>query len=399
MRIGCLIRLWTEIMTATLIRIGLVMEHTLAFYREILRGVNHFATQRPQWVFTPIASNVRALRLVQPLRCHGYIAHIFHPALASALQNLRRPVINVSGVLPDLPFPRVVADHAEVGRQAARHLLERGLRQLAFVGYRRHHFATERERGFREIAAAAGVPVATFHQPSQRWEDPSGVWRWNEPLLTWLRQLPKPVGVLASHDTQGAQIAEYCHQLNLVVPDQVAVVGVDDDDLLCELARPSLSSVHLPAERIGYEAARLLDQWLGGNRPSERALVLPPTGVIVRQSSNLQAVPDADVATAVRFIHDHAHEPLRVADVLRVVEMARRALERRFRKWLKRSILEEIRRAHVNRAQQLLITTDLPMSQVAVRCGLQTSRHLSIAFRHVVGMTPTMFRRQSRSRP
>jgi LacI family transcriptional regulator len=386
-------------MAAELIRIGLVMEHSLAFYREILRGVNHFATQRPHWLFTPIASNVRALRLVQPLRCHGYIAHVFHPVLASALQKLRRPVINVSGVLPELPFPRVVADHAEVGRQAARHLLECGLRQLAFVGYRQHHFATERERGFRETAATAGVPVAVFYQPSQRWEDPTGVWRWNKPLFDWLRQLPKPVGVLASHDTQGAQIAEYCHQLNLVVPDQVAVVGVDDDDLLCELSRPSLSSVHLPAARIGYEAARLLDEWLGGQRPAERALVLPPMGVIVRQSSNLQAVPDTDVATAVRFIHDHAHERLRVADVLRVVAMARRALERRFRKWLYRSILEEIRRAHVNRAKQLLISTDLPMSQVAQRSGLQTSRHLSIAFRQVLGTTPTAFRRQSRSRP
>jgi LacI family transcriptional regulator len=386
-------------MAASFVRIGLVLEHSLAFYRQILRGVNHFATQRPNWLFTPIACNARALQLVRPLRCHGYIAHIFHPALADALQALRRPVINVSGVLPDLPFPRVVADHAEVGRQAAQHLLERGLQQLGFVGYRRHHFAVERERGFREVAEAAGVSVATFHQPGQRWEDPSGVWRWNEPLLEWLRRLPKPVGVLASHDTQGAQIAEYCYQLNLTVPDDVAVVGVDDDDLLCDLSRPSLSSVRLPAERIGFEAARLLDLWLNGQRPADRALVLPPAGVMVRQSSNLQAVPDAGVAAAIRFIHDHAHEPLQVSDVLRAVAMARRALERRFRRWLQRSILEEIRRAHVLIAQRLLIATDLPMSQIAARSGLQTSRHLSIAFRQVAGATPTAFRNQSRLKP
>jgi LacI family transcriptional regulator len=381
------------------VRIGLVLEHSLAFYRQILRGINRFASERPNWLLTPIACNVRAVRLVRSLQCRGYIAHIFHPALADALQAFRRPIINVSGVLPQLPFPRVVADHAEVGRQAARHLLECGLRQLGFVGYQRHHFATERERGFREVAKIAGVPVATFHEPGRRCEDPSGVWRWNEPLLTWLRKLPKPVGVLASHDTQGAQIAEYCHQLDLTVPDQVAIVGVDDDDLLCDLSRPSLSSVRLPAERIGYEAARLLDQWLGGSRPAERALVLPPAGVMVRQSSNLQAVPDAGVAAAVRFIHDHAHEPLHVSDVLREVPMARRALERRFRRWLQRSILEEIRRAHVIVAQRLLIATDLPMSQIAIRCGLQSSRHLSIAFRQVTKVTPTAFRRQSRLKP
>jgi LacI family transcriptional regulator len=383
-------------MTSPFVRIGLVLEHSLSFYRQILRGVNHFATQRPQWLFTPIACNVRALQLVRPLSCDGYIAHIFHPALGNALQKLRRPVINVSGVLPELPFPRVVADHAEVGRQAARHLLECGLRQLGFVGYRRHHFAIERERGFREIAEAAEVSVAAFHQPGERWKDPSGVWRWNERLLEWLRQLPKPVGVLASHDTQGAQIAEYCQQLNLTVPDDVAVVGVDDDDLLCDLSRPSLSSVRLPAVRIGFEAARLLDEWLSGSRPHNQALILPPAGVMVRQSSNLQAVSDSAVAAAVRFIHDHAHEPLQVSDVLRAVAMARRGLERRFRRWLQRSILEEIRRAHVIVAQRLLVATDLPMSQIATRSGLQSSRHLSIAFRKVMGLTPTAFRNQSR---
>jgi LacI family transcriptional regulator len=120
---------------------------------------------------------------------------------------------------------------------------------------------------------------------------------------------------------------------------------------------------------------------------------------MVRQSSNLQAVPDAGVAAAVRFIHDHAHEPLRVSHVLRAVAMARRALERRFRKWLQRSLLEEIRRAHIIVAQRLLIATDLPMNQIATRSGLQTSRHLSIAFRRVTGVTPTAFRKQSRLKP
>lgn len=170
------------------------------------------------------------------------------------------------------------------------------------------------------------------------------------------------------------------------------MVGVDDDDLLCELSRPSLSSVRLLAERIGYEAARMLDEWLSGRRPANRALVLPPVGVMVRQSSSLQAVPDADVAAAVRFIHDHAHEPLQVNDVLRTVAMARRALERRFRKWLQRSILDEIRRAHVERAQRLLISTDLPISQIAIQSGLQSSRYLSVAFRQVNGLTPTTSR-------
>jgi LacI family transcriptional regulator len=382
-------------MAAPFIRIGLVMEHSLSFYRQILRGIKTFASDRPEWLFTPIAADPKALELVKPLRCHGYIAHIFHRPLGLKLRSLKRPVINVSGVLPDLPFPRVVSDHVEVGRQAGRHLVSNGLRHLAFVGYRSHEFSVDRERGLREIAAEIGTTVHSFYEQNRRLEDPTGVWRWNEPLLTWLRGLPKPIGIVASHDTQGAQVAEYCHQLQLIVPDQVAIVGADDDDLLCELSRPSLSSVRLPAERIGFEAARLLDEWLQtGSPPAEKTLVLPPAGVAIRQSSNLQAVPDPYVAAAVRFIADQAHRPFKVDDILRAVPIARRALERRFRKWLQRSILQEIRRVHVERAKHLLATTDLAMPEVAHRSGLTDSRQLSITFRQVTGTTPSGFRRQ-----
>lgn len=380
------------------VRIGLVLTHSLAFYREILRGVKTFAIERPQWVFIPIATDERALELARPLRCDGYIAHIFSQKLASALRSLRRPIVSVSGILPDLPFPRVAADHVEVGRLAARHLLDRGVTQLAFLGYPEHEFSVGRARGFREVAAAAGIRISTFLDRRRSVEEPSGMWRWNSALEDWLQRLSKPVGLLASHDTQGAQVAEYCRQLGLDVPNEVAIVGVDDDDLLCELARPSLSSVALPAERIGYEAARMLDALLQGRSLEVRTLILPPSGIVVRQSSSLNAVRDPHVARALQFIHEHAHEPLKVADVLRVAPVARRALERRFRKWLQRSILDEISRVHVERAKSLLTATDLPMSQIAERSGFRDGRQLSIAFRRLVGMTPTAYRRRFRLR-
>jgi LacI family transcriptional regulator len=383
---------------ARFVRIGLVLNHSLAFYRAILRGVKTFAIERPEWVFTPIATDLRALELARPLRCSGYIAHVFSRPLASALRVLRRPVVSVSGILPDLPFPNVAADHVEVGRLAARHLLDRGVNELAFLGFPDHDFSVGREQGLREVAREAGVRVSAFHERSRRVEEPSGMWRWNQALENWLQQLPRPVGLLASYDAQGAQVAEYCRQLGLDVPNDVAIIGVDDDDLLCELARPSLSSVALPAERIGYEAARMLDELLRGKGSAVHSLILPPSGVVVRQSSSLNAVRDPHVAQAVQFIHDHAHEPLKVVDVLRVVPVARRALERRFRKWLQRSILDEISRMHIERAKNLLTATDLAMSQIAGRAGFRDSRHLSISFRRVTGMTPTAFRRRFRLR-
>jgi LacI family transcriptional regulator len=383
-------------MNGSLVRIGLVIEYSLDFYRQIVYGVKTYATNRPDWILTPIATERKAVELAKSLDCDGFIAHIFNRPLGLALKKLRRPVINVSGVLPDLAFPRVITDHAQVGRLAAEHLISRGLTRLAFVGYRTHEFSTERERGLREVARQSGIPVHSFHELNRRLKDFTGVWRWNDPLFNWLKTLEKPIGIVSSHDIQGAQIAEYCHQLGIIVPDEVAIVGADDDDLLCELSRPSLTSVKLPAKRIGFEAAAMLDRWINGEAPASRQIVLPPVGVIVRQSSNLQAVSDSELSAAVRFIHDHAHQPINVADLLRTVPIARRALERRFRKYLNRSVLEEIRRTHVERAKHLLLTTDLAMSEIAVRAGLTDSRHLSIAFRKVTGMTPSRFRSQAK---
>lgn len=391
-------------MVQSIVRIGLVMAHTLGFYRDILRGVKAFAVERPNWVFTPIAPEAKAIGLARPLRCDGYLAHVFTRPLANALLALRKPVVSVAGVsvarsLSDLALPRVAVDHVEVGRQAARHMLERGVRQFGFVGYPRHEFSVQREAGFREVIEAAGLVASVFHERTHRVQEPTGLWLWNQPLMKWLAALPKPVGVLASNDVQAAQVSEYCRQLELLVPDQVAIVGVDDDDLLCELSRPSMSSVALPGERIGYEAAQLLDQWLHGKLPDKTVIILPPAGVVVRQSSDLVAVPDLQVAAAIRFIQQHAHEEIHVADLLRHVPIARRALERRFRKWLQRSISDEIRRVHLERSKKLLLTTDLSVAAIASMSGFHDGRQLSIVFRRDAGITPSAFRRRFRLRP
>ncbi|HEX7446394.1 MAG TPA: DNA-binding transcriptional regulator [Pirellulales bacterium] len=381
-----------------LLRIGLVLGYGLAFYRDILHGVKTLAAERPHWVLTPIAPDRRALNSPLVKTQHGFIAHVFTPELAAGLRALRKPVVNVSGVLPELRFPRVVVDHQAVGRLAAEHLLERGLRHFAFVGYVEHAFSLGREAGFRSQIERLGHRVAVFHDRVRRPSELNGLWRWNPSLLTWLKSLPTPVGILTSNDSQGVQVSEYCRHLGLHVPDQVAMVGVDDDDLLCDLARPSLSSVQLPGPRIGYEAAVMLERLIRRQRLETSRLELPPVRLVVRQSSDIQAIGDGDVSAAVRYIRDHASEAIDVGDVVRAVAASRRSLERRFRRHLQRGIGQEIRRAHLERAKALLADTDMPMSLVAVRAGFTDSRQLSIVFRQETGSTPTHFRRQHRFR-
>jgi LacI family transcriptional regulator len=387
-------------MATTPIRIGLVFGYSLSYYRDIVRGVRAFAESRPRWSFTPIAPEPEAVEAIRPLEHDGLIAHVFTRDLAEALSRLRKPVVNVSGVLPDLAMPRVMADHEQVGRLAAEHFLDRGLRHFGFFGYTAHTFSIGRQEGFRREAGRAGCRVETYLSNDPLHPEPTGLWRWDDGLERWLVGLPRPVGVLASHDIQGVQLSEACRRAGLRVPDEVALLGVDDDDLFCELARPSLSSVALPGERIGYEAARMLEDLLTGHRrrTPRRTLLLPSPGVVTRQSSDMLAIGDEDVAVALRFIRAHAHGPMGVAEVLGAVAVSRRSLERRFRAALGRGLGEEIRRVRIEKAKALLSGTEMPIAQVATNAGFSETKHLSTVFRRELEVTPTEFRRRSRAR-
>jgi LacI family transcriptional regulator len=218
------------------------------------------------------------------------------------------------------------------------------------------------------------------------------LWALDVAVQRWVQRLPKPVGIFASTDIWGVQLAEVCRQTGLRVPEDVALVGVDNDDLLCEVARPSLSSIALPTERIGFEAAALLDRILARERPSLRPRLLPPIGVVARQSSDVLALDDPEVAAAVRFIREHSHTSIGVKDVLRAVTISRRSLERRFQAALDRTVWEEIRRAHLERAKSLLAGTAMPMWAVAEQAGFSDPRQLSVVFRQETGLTPTAYR-------
>jgi LacI family transcriptional regulator len=316
------------------------------------------------------------------------------------MQTWHRPLVNVSAVLPNLPWPRVAIDNDQVGRMAAKHLLERRLRHFGFVGHSEHLYSVEREAAFRAELQDAGAEVSSYHAKRNRPFEPNK-WFWylDRRIEAWLLDLPKPVGILAAADSWGMELMEVCHELGLRIPEDVAVVGVDNDDLYTEFSRPPLSSVALPSRQIGYEAAALLDQMLAGHRSSAKSLLLAPTHVHVRRSSDVLAISNQDVIAAVRFIKEHAHLPLAVNDVLREIPLSRRSLERQFRECLGRGIAEEIRRAHIERSQRLLVETDLSLFLVAEQSGFSSLRQMMDVFRRDVGLTPKEYRRQYSNGP
>jgi LacI family transcriptional regulator len=380
-----------------LLRIGLAVNHSFSYYRGVLRGIAHYAETRPHWLLTSIVPEQQSLQILDRFRPVGLIASVHLKSLVKALSSWRRPVVNVSAVLPGLRFPRVGVDNAGVGQLAAAHFLERGLRHFGFVGPPDHVYSSERRAAFCKAVQEAGYSVHCHHTPARVPIDPHNRrWDLGPCADRWLRSLPRPVGVFVPSDDWGVQVSEACRQLRLRVPEDVALLGVDDDDLDCELTRPRLSSVVVPAERIGYEAAALLDRMLAGEKPPAGQILVPPTGVATRRSTEVLAIDDPNVVAAVRFIRENAHLPLRVTDVLKEVMVGRRTLERGCQAALGWCVGEEIRRAHLELARRLLSRTDLPMKVVAEKSGFSDFRHMAVVFRQVLGMPPTAYRRQAR---
>jgi LacI family transcriptional regulator len=206
------------------------------------------------------------------------------------------------------------------------------------------------------------------------------------------------VGIFATLDNVAADVLEACRHLEIKVPEEVCVLGVDNNESITQFTHPPLSSIALPGAKIGFEAARLLDRLMAGEPPPAQPLRLPPTGVVARQSTNLLAIADEDVLAAVRYIREHLQEQTAVADLLRVVSVNRRYLEFKFKKFLGRSPLQEIRRMRIERARQLLAETDLSMPAVAAKSGFANAERLANVFRQELGVTPTTYRRQFRLR-
>ena len=372
--------------------VAVVMQPVRTYCRGVLRGVATVSAQS-KWEFILVAADAPPPLSDLCKVAQGFIGHFSEPRLLDQAERAGVPAVDIAPADRRTVLPRVSTDDVAVGRLAAAHLLSLGLPHFAFYGTRAHYFSLLREKGFKDTLRAAGLSCHVFLDGGA-----AGPPREEVGLQDWLSALPKPIGVLASTDSRALQLLALCRTLHVDVPASVAVLGVDNDDVFCELANPPLSSIALSTQRIGYEAARMLDRLMGGEQPAARQMLIPPAGVVPRRSSDLPAIFDADVAAAVRYISLHVQDDLQVADVLREVPLSRRSLEQRFRKALGRTPAAEIRRAQVEVARQMLSQTEEPMSRVALAAGFSNAKQLSASFHHETGVTPTAFRRQSHMR-
>jgi len=381
-------------------KVILWIDVTTEYGRALVRGIAQYSRLHGPWVFYKKPLSYRdpnwdknIFERLQNWKADGVILR--EPGEIKPILNLALPTIISPYNRELIPgYPHIIGDPAKIAQLAAEHLFERGFRHFACCGFESLPFSRNRCKNFREILRNAGFEVHVYQQPKKRtkrlWENEETV------LAEWLKSLPKPIGVMTCNDDRGDHVLQACKKAGLTVPDEVAVVGVGNDPLICELSTPPLSSVATAGERAGYEAAALLARLMDGEEMADQRIIVPTKYVVTRQSTDILSIDDHEVVMAVHFIRCNAARAISVSDVAEEVSLSRRELERRFRRFLGRTIHREIRRARVQQLARMLAETNLSISHIACELGYTSAKHLSRCFRQEMGMTPLNYRKYCR---
>lgn len=402
-------------------RVALLIESSRNYGRGILRGIARYTHLHGPWsCFTEereLHSGIPAW--LRNWNGHGVIARIEDRRRAVALMKLGHPVVDVLGNARFAGIPALDTDAQAVARLAADFFLHAGFQHFAFCGYKKIPFSERREAAFAAYLARQRKKVLAFSPPlpADSHSHIQAIERrgldMEMAIAQWLKRQPRPLALFACNDVRAQQVLNACREHGIRVPEEVAVMGVDNDDVLCNLCEPPLTSIEPDTERLGYEAAALLDRLMRKRRlarekspagstagqskavspPKRNELTLiPPLRVVERASTDVVAIEDPIAAQAVRFIRDQVDTGIAVKDVLAHVNRSRTDLEQRFRRWLNGSIHDEILRRRLDRACSLLQQTDLRLDEIARRTGFSTASHLCRLFRNRLGRAPTRYR-------
>ena len=384
-------------------RIALLVEASRSYGRDLLRGVALFGRTRTNWSLlhqemtidaTPpgwmIASGVS-----------GVIGRVDTHTIAS-LRQLDVPIVDVRCRHSFDGIPQVETDDRAVAQFAFDHLWDRGFRRFAFCGYKHAHYSETRLQFFRELVTAANCELAIYETSTNRDAtltdiEQSGLLD-TEELTAWLESLPRPAGMFVCNDIRGQQVLNACRSSEIAVPDDLAIIGVDNDDAICPLTDPPLSSVRPTAERVGYRAAEILHAMLNGAPPPNTIEFIPPVEVVQRLSTQVSAVEDREIAKVCRFIREHACEGIDVNTVAEFTSLSRRQLERRFRVELNRTLHDEITSVQLTKVKQLLGETSMTLEQITPLAGYSHKERLSAVFKRETGETPGEYRRRQKER-
>jgi len=381
--------------------VAVLLHLSRPYDRQIMRGITEYVRSAGSWRLYVGEDPADKIPSLTAWSGDGCIIDLDDIRIAEAISHFRGPVVGIgsasSEVRESLGISTVRSNDELVGEWAADHFLNKGLRHFAYCGMRTRGldmWVKLRRDAFSERVSAHGYKCSTFagrYYATRNWNLMQGE------LERWLSGLSKPVGLMACNDSRGRHVLEACRGLKLRVPEDVAVLGVDNDELMCELAEPPLSSIALSTGKIGYEAAKLLDQLTRGRRRRQVHMTVEPACLITRQSSDLIAVDDPVVGRAVEFIRAHAVEVIGVSEIVDYVEVSRSTLETRFKRKLGRTVHDEIQRVRLDAARRMLTSSNISLQTIAERSGFRTAPYMCAVFKRELGKSPGQLRQQANS--
>jgi LacI family transcriptional regulator, galactose operon repressor len=383
-----------------LLHVALLVETSRTYGRRILAGVARYAHVHGSWTLFTAERELHSgiPNWLRTWKGDGIIARVEDRRMAAALLKLGLPVVDVLGNVRFDGIPIFDTDAEAVAKLAADFFLKAGFQHFGFCGYKKIPFSERRQAAFSAYLAKKGKKILVFAPPLPRGAHShiQAIERHGlimvKSIAQWLKKQPRPLALFACNDVRAQQVLNACREHGIKVPEEIAVMGVDNDDVLCNLCEPPLSSIEPNAERIGYDASALLDQMMKGKSAKAFVTQIPPLRVVERVSTDAMAIEDPITVQAIRFIRDHVSEGIAVKDVLARVNRSRTDMEQRFRRWLNCSIHDEILRLRMDRARGLLRQADLNLNEISARAGFATAAHLCRLFQRHFRQTPTQYR-------
>lgn len=384
-------------------KVILLIETSRICGRGLLHGIAEYSRLHGPWVFYRTLLSYRQPRrkkdILSALKDWTADAIIiddtFYPAKSEERDEIIAMGLPTIAVAIEAQIPgvaNIITNGEIIGKMAAEHLLERGLTNFAYCGFDDIFWSQERSQSFSKTVAKAGFKTNFYKQPrsslKRLWKNEQNV------MADWLKALSKPVGLMACNDDRAQQVIDACKLANIKISDEIAIIGVDNDELVCGLTDPPLSSVALNFERAGYESAKLLDRLMTNKKVSNPSIMVLATHIATRQSTDMLAIEDKQVAQAVHFIIHNAKQSIQVSDVVDATVLSRRVLERRFRNLVGRSIHDEIRRVRVEQIILLLLETNLSVSKIAFALGYPGIDHIARYFRREKGISLQAYRKK-----
>ena len=378
-------------------RVALAFPTRLGHLHSIVRGIMDYAQQHGNWIFTTSGeAHDLSVRALNRWRGNGVITLLDTEAEARAARRLKVPVVTFVGTLRKPGIPRVMRDQPAIGRLAAEHLLARGFRNFGYYGVKEVVYSIDRGEAFADRLKEHDVTFGHYLSPNMfdrrhPWDDEM------DALCRWIRKLPMPIGIFTANDARGRMVADACKMVGRHVPEEVGIIGVDNSQLDCEFGSPKLTTIACEWHLVGFETAKLLDSLMCGDPPPEKDLLISPSGVIARESTDVMIADHPAVAKAIAFTRAHLSERFGVKSLVAAAGVSRRYLETSFARSLGRTPSQYLMGARVETAKALLEKRGLTFSRIARECGFSDLRQFRRVFTRLEKETPSQYRARRRS--